>query len=71
MYDYKDQLDGCTPEETLRKAVSSMPNCGWRKPRMKYENPQFRFWNYQYAMQTSHLMISLRTMVGTWFDWTS
>ena len=23
MYDYKDQLDGCTPEESLRKSVSS------------------------------------------------
>ena len=23
MYDYKDQLDGCTPEESPRKSVSS------------------------------------------------
>ena len=23
MYDYKDQLDGCTPEESLKKSVSS------------------------------------------------
>ena len=23
MYDYKDQLDGCTPEESPKKSVSS------------------------------------------------